>query len=97
MAEFIICPVTPLQCIVDSPVVGTAYKFGFFQTKKNATYYAAGGMTGYYMQTTTAASAAIDVYLENANGGYYLYAMINGKKQYMNMDVSGVQMNKIKK
>ena len=71
--------------VVDNPVVGTAYKFGFMQTKKNAVYYAVGGMNGYYMSTSTSSAVAIDVYLENANGGYYVYAMIDGKKKYLDM------------
>ena len=76
--------------IVDNPVVGTAYKFGFVSTDaQNAgTYYAVGGMDGYYMKTTTSSVAAIDVYLENATGGYYLYTMIDGKKQYMTLETS---------
>ena len=81
--------------IVANPQVGVAYKFGFFSTAKNATYYAVGGMSGYYMATSTSAAAAIDVYLENATGGYYLYAMIGGKKQYMNMEVSGTHLNAV--
>lgn len=81
--------------IVANPEVGKAYKFGFFSTAKNATYYAVGGMSGYYMATSTSSAAAIDVYLEATNGGYYLYAMIGGKKQYMNMEVSGTHLNAV--
>jgi len=81
--------------VVDTPVVGTAYKFGFFQTAKNCNYYAIGGMSGYYMATSTSSTVAIDVYLENANGGYYLYTMVEGKKQYMNMEISGTHKNAV--
>ena len=83
--------------VVDNPVVGTAYKFGFVSTSatKGGTYYAVGGMTGYYMSTTTSASAAIDVYLENANGGYYLYTNYSGKKQYLTMESTGSHVNAI--
>ena len=88
--------------IVDNPVAGTAYKFAFVSTDstKAGTYYAAGGMgTGsakYYMATTTSSSAAIDVYLENTNGGFYLYTKDeNGKKLYMNMEVSGTHVNAV--
>ena len=77
---------TKTLSIVDNPTVGTAYKFGFVQTKKNATYYAVGGMNGYYMSTSTSSAVAIDVYLEKAGDGYYLYAMIDGKKKYMDME-----------
>ena len=74
--------------VVDTPVVGTAYKFGLFSTAKNATYYAAGGMSGYYMATTTSSAAAIDVYLENATGGYYLYTMEGSTKKYLNIEAT---------
>ena len=47
------------------------------------------------MATSTSSAAAVDVYLENADGGYYLYAMIGGKKQYMNMEVSGTHLNAV--
>ena len=81
--------------IVDNPVAGTAYKFGLEQTVKGETYYAVGGMSGYYMATATSSSVAVDVYLENTTGGYYLYAMVNGKKQYMNMVVKGKYVNAV--
>ena len=86
-------PVVPTLGVVD-PVVGTAYKFGMVQGNLNATYYLAGGMDGYYMATTTDASAAIDVYLEETEGGYYLYTLdAAGAKLYINMVVSGTHVN----
>lgn len=73
--------------VVDSPKAGVAYKFGMVQTNanKDAVYYLKGGMSGYYMATSSSSSAAIDVYLEETSGGFYLYAMVEGKKQYINM------------
>ena len=83
--------------VVANPQVGVAYKFGFESTSdiKGGTYYAAGGMKGYYMATTQSAASAIDVYLENAPGGYYLYTMVDGKKQYMNLELSGTHINAV--
>ncbi|MBR6503230.1 MAG: hypothetical protein IKT42_07310 [Clostridia bacterium] len=84
--------------IVDTPVAGTAYKFGFVSTSstKGGTYYAVGGMNGYYMATTTSASVAIDVYVENTTGGFYLYTKdSSGKKLYMNMEISGTHVNAV--
>ncbi len=81
--------------IVDNPVVGTAYKFGFYQESLDCTYFAVGGMKGYYMATTTSAAAAIDVYLEDANGGYYLYTIENGAKKYLNIELNGTHVNAI--
>ena len=71
--------------IVDTPVAGTAYKFGMVQGNlENAVYYLAGGMDGYYLATTTDAAAAIDLYIEETTGGYYLYTMVDGAKTYIN-------------
>lgn len=80
---------------VMDPVVGTAYKFGMIQQNISATdiYYLTGAMDGYYMATTTDAAAAIDVYVESAAGGYYLYTMQNGTKTYINMVVSDTHVN----
>jgi len=79
--------------VVDTIEVGKAYKFGMVQGNLNATYYLAGGMSGYYMATTTDASAAINVYLEATEGGYYLYTDYSGSKQYINMVISTTHVN----
>ena len=50
-------------------------------------------MSGYYMATTTDENAALDVYLEATEGGYYLYAMVSGVKTYINMVVSDTHVN----
>ena len=79
--------------VIEAPVVGTAYKFGMVQGNlDNAIYYLAGGMDGYYMATTTSVDDAIDVYLEETNGGYHLYCMVGGKS-YINFVVSGTHVN----
>jgi hypothetical protein len=49
-------------------------------------------MDGYYMATTTSVDDAIDVYLEETNGGYHLYCMVGGKS-YINFVVSGTHVN----
>ena len=81
--------------VVDAPVVGTAYKFGMIQENVSDTdvYYLTGEMNGYYMDTTTDADASIDVYLEQTNGGYYLYTTNGSTKTYINMVVSGTHVN----
>ena len=80
--------------VINTPVVGTAYKFGMVQGNlDNAIYYLAGGMNGYYMATTTNVAEAIDVYIEDANGGYYFYCMLGGAKTYINFVVSGTHVN----
>lgn len=80
--------------VVASPEAGKAYKFGMIQGNlNNAIYYLAGGMNGYFMATTTDISAAIDVYLEATDGGYYMYCMVSGTKTYINFVVSGTHVN----
>ena len=88
-------PVEPTIGVVDAPVAGTAYKFGMVQGNVSATdvYYLIGGMNGYYMATGTDASAAIDVYLEETEGGYYMYTLSGETKTYINMVVSGTHVN----
>lgn len=81
--------------VVANPKAGVAYKFGMVQENvdKKAVYYLKGGMNSYYMATSSSSSAAIDVYLEETDGGFHLYAMINGSKKYINMVVNGTHVN----
>lgn len=76
-------------------VVGTAYKFGMVQENVSTedVYYLTGSLSGNYMATSTDASAAVEVYVEETEGGYYLYAMVGGAKKYVNMVVSGTYVN----
>lgn len=80
--------------VVD-PAVGKAYKFGMIQelVSTETVYFLKGGMNGYYMESTNDVKQAIDVYLEETDGGYYMYTMISGKKTYINMVVSGTHVN----
>ena len=90
-----VAPEAPATGVVEAPVAGTAYKFGMVQGKLNdgKVYYLKGGMSGYYMATSSNEADAIDVYLEATEGGYYLYTIINGTKTYINMVVSGTHVN----
>ena len=88
-------PAGPAMEVVTEPDVDIAYKFGMIQGNVSATdvYYLKGGMDSYYMATSADVTAAIDVYLENAEGGYYMYTMIDGAKTYINMVVNGTHVN----
>ena len=79
--------------VVEAPRAGVPYKFGMYQANVKNTYYLVGGMDGYYMATGTSAAAGINVYLEETNGGYYLYSFVDGDKFYINMVVSGTHVN----
>ena len=82
--------------VVDLPAAGVAYKFGMVQPNLSTTdvYYISGGMAAtYYLATNKDVSNALDVYLEETTGGYYMYAMVNGVKTYINAVVSGTHVN----
>ena len=88
-------PETPAYTVVTAPVAGTPYKFGMIQEKVSATdvYYLKGGMNGYYMDTNKDVNVAIDVYLEETTGGYYMYTLNGENKLYINMVVSNTHVN----
>jgi hypothetical protein len=64
-----------------------------FQGNSNNRYYITGSMSGYYMATTTTVASGVNVYLEETEGGYYLYTFVSGAKKYINMVVSGTYVN----
>lgn len=84
-------PEAPAVSLVVAPDAGVEYKFGMIQENVSTTaiYYLDGGMSGYYMTTTTDVSAAIDVRLVPVSGGYYLYSPTID--QYINMELSADQ------
>jgi hypothetical protein len=87
-------PEVPEFTLAEELVVGKAYKFGMTQGNlENAVYYLAGGMSGFYMATTTDPVAGIDVYVEQAEGGYYLYFMNGETKNYIYAEKSGSHNN----
>ena len=80
-------PVVPEYNVVDAPVANTAYKFGMVQGNLNDgnVYYIVGGMAStYYFATGTDVTKALDVYLETVEGGFHMYAMVDGVKTYIN-------------
>ena len=80
-------PKKEMKVVTGKPKVGKAYKYGMVQKNLSSTdvYYLIGGMSGYYMSTATASATAIDVYLEETKGGYYMYVKQSGKKLYLTM------------
>ena len=72
---------------VEAPEAGKAYKFGMQQNglATPALLMLTGEMSGFYYETTEDKTAAVDVYLEAANGGYYLYYMNGNTKTYLDI------------
>ena len=88
-------PVAPVKpTYATTPEIGKAYKLGLFSISKDVEYFFTGTMSGYYGATDTAIEKGIDVYVEQASGGYYLYFKnASGQKQYINLVVSGTHRN----
>lgn len=79
--------------MVATPEVGVAYKLGIDQASLGQKLFATGVMAGYYGATTEDHTDGIDVYLEAAEGGYYVYSTINGVKTYITAVISGTHIN----
>ena len=78
----------PISDEIDTTI---PYLFGMVQENVSTedVYFLAGGMAQtYYLATTTDADAAILVYLEETDGGYFLYTMDGESKLYINMVLS---------
>lgn len=73
--------------LVETPEVGKAYVFALQQNglAAPATLYLTGEMSGNYLATSESLSDAVAVYLEETEGGYYLYFLKDGVKSYVNI------------
>ena len=70
---------------VDTPVPGTAYKFGLTQVTLGKDLYFAGIMDGNFLATTEDINAATDVYIEEVTGGYRFYFLNGQTKNYIDI------------
>ena len=70
---------------VDAPVAGTAYKFALTQAELDKTLYFTGEMSGYYLATSDNVLDAVNVTLEEIEGGYAISFVKNGTKSYINV------------
>ena len=74
---------TPAKAV--TPVVGTGYKYGFYQANLDQMLFLAGYMSGNYMATTANPSEAVDVYIEDVEGGTRIYFMDGETKTYLDI------------
>ena len=72
---------------VTTPVAGTAYKMGMLQGNLSQSLYITGNTANkdYYLETTEVVADAIDVYLEETEGGFYIYFTKDGVKTYIDI------------
>ncbi len=76
-----------------APVAGTAYKLALYQGKLSKVIYLDGGKSGYYGTTVDSATGDANVYIEETTNGFYMYCIVKGVKNYINMTVSGSYVN----
>lgn len=84
--------------VIKTPVVGTQYKFGIkhdglYTKSGNDWYYVTGEMDGYYAATVTNFTAAADVEVVEATGGYYLKATVGTATKYIDITTDGEHFN----
>ena len=70
---------------VEAPAFDAAYKFALDQVNRGETLYFAGAMSGNYFATTTNALEAVDVYLEEVEGGVRFYFLADDVKNYLDI------------
>ena len=70
---------------VDAPAVGTAYKFALVQAKLGQTLYFTGEMSGYYLAMSENPGDAVDVTVEEVEGGYQISFTKGEVKQYIDI------------
>ena len=68
-----------------APVAGTAYKFAVVQNNLGETIYFTGEMSGYYLATSANPFDAVDVFVEDVDGGQRLYFMNGDVKTYIDI------------
>ncbi len=78
-----------------APIAGTPYNLGIINPSVGEeTYYICGGMAAtYYLATSSDVSGAMEIYLENTAGGYYMYSLDGSEKLYINFVVNGSYVN----
>ena len=79
----------------NAPVAGVAYKLYVEQGNLSKTLYFAGTTANkeYYLSTTENVNEAVDVYVEEVDGGYRMYFDANGTKTYIDAYMSGTYLN----
>ena len=79
--------------VVENPATGVAYKMGMYQGTNGEVLYFTGAMSGYYFATSNDFDAGVDVYLEAAEGGYYVFFENGSGRQYLYLEKNGKYNN----
>ena len=74
---------------VAAPEVGTGYKFAVAQNNLGQTLYFTGEMNGFYLATSDNPFDAVDVFVEDVEGGQRIYFMVGEVKTYIDVVARG--------
>ena len=69
----------------DAPTAGSSYKFALVQAERGETLFFTGEMSGYYLATSTSPVDAVDVTVEEVEGGFHLSFLKAGVKTYIDI------------
>ena len=72
-------PITELQ-------TGVAYKYALTQANRGETLFFTGEMSGNYLATSTDITKAVDMFVEEAEGGYRMYFLKGEEKNYVEIN-----------
>ncbi len=86
-------PVVLPEKITEAPVVGNTYKMWLYQETQMQLLYTTGAMNDYYYATSENAEEAAIIYVEAAEGGFYLYHKVDDANKYLNIVQSGTYTN----
>ena len=73
--------------------IAIPYKLSMYQGNLDKTLYFAGTMDGYYLGSTEDAATAVDMYIEEVEGGVVFYFMNGEEKAYIDIYASGTYTN----
>ena len=71
---------------VDAPAVGSTYKFALTQANLGKVLYFTGAMSGNYLATSEDPTKAVDVTIEEVDGGVRLFFMDGETKMYIDIN-----------
>ena len=75
------------------PEAGVAFKLQLVQVGLNKALYFTGAMDGYYYATSENVADAVDVYIEETEGGFLMYILDGETKNYLYVIQSGTYIN----
>ncbi|MBQ0125310.1 MAG: hypothetical protein KBS59_03180, partial [Clostridiales bacterium] len=78
-----LCTIAVPTKVAETPKTGVAYKFSLEQVNRGETLFFTGRMSGNYLATSQSVSEAVNVFVEEVEGGYRFYFLDGETKNYV--------------